>query len=73
MSNKTYRRLFLTAFMLLALAFITYTSPSQQAAQQNCEQCHIDCETAYELCLEQGSHCEQSRNLCHEACILICS
>ena len=73
MSKKTYRRLLLTAFMLLVAVFVTYTSPSQQAAQQNCQQCHDDCEAAYELCLEQGSHCEQSRTLCHNACFFVCS
>jgi len=73
MSKKTYRRLLMTAFMLLAVVFVTYTSPTQQAAQGPCEQCHDDCETAYELCLQQGSHCEQSRNLCHEACVIMCS
>lgn len=72
MSKKTYRRLLLTAFMLSVVVFLTYTSPNQHAAQ-NCEQCHLDCETAYELCLQQGSHCEQSRTLCHEARVLICS
>lgn len=69
---KVYRRLSLMAFMLLVLIGLTYTSPTQYA-QNPCNECHDNCETAYELCLEQGSHCEQSRNLCHEACVLICS
>ena len=71
MSKKTYRRLVLTAFMLLATAFLTYTGPSH--AQEPCEECHANCEAAYEECLVSGSHCEQSRNLCHESCVLICS
>jgi hypothetical protein len=73
MYKKIYRRLLMVAFMLLALAFLTYTSPTQHAAQQDCQQCHDDCEAAYELCLEQGSHCEQSRTLCHNACFIMCS
>jgi hypothetical protein len=73
MSKKTYRRLFLMALMLLAFVFLTYTSPRQQAAQEPCEECHANCEAEYELCLQQGSHCEQSRTLCHEACVLVCS
>ncbi len=72
MYKKTYRRLFLTAFMLLALAGLTYTSPTQHA-QNPCNECHDNCEIQYEICLEQGSHCEQSRNLCHEACVIVCS
>ena len=74
MSKKTYRSLLLTTFMLLVVVFLTYTSPTQHAAQQNCEQCHLDCETTYENCIaQQGTHCEQSRTLCHNACVLICS
>jgi len=72
MSKKTYRRMFLTAIMLLSLGSLTYTSPRQQV-KEPCEECHANCEAAYELCLEQGSHCEQSRTLCHEACVLTCS
>ncbi len=72
MSKKTYRRLLLTAFMLLALASLTYTSPVQRA-QDPCSECHDNCEAEYEICLQQGSHCEQSRELCHNACVIVCS
>ena len=70
--KKLYRRLLLTAFMLLAVVILNSTSRTQYA-QNPCEECHNNCEANYELCLIQGSHCEQSRDLCHNSCVLICS
>lgn|GEM_PF-7113188 len=71
MPKKTYRRL-LTAFTLFVVVFLTYTSPTQHA-QDPCSECHDNCEAQYEICLEQGSHCEQSREICHNSCVLVCS
>ncbi|HKV33616.1 MAG TPA: hypothetical protein VJP89_04830 [Pyrinomonadaceae bacterium] len=71
MSKKIYRRLLLTAFMLLVTAGLTYTSPTR--AQDPCSECHDNCDAQYEICLISGSHCEQSRDLCHQACINVCS
>ena len=72
MSKKTYRRLLLTAFMLLVTVGITYTSPVQRA-QNPCNECHDNCDAQYEICLQSGSHCEQSLELCHNACVIVCS
>jgi len=72
MSKKTYRRLLLTASMLLVTGFLTYSSPVQHA-QNPCNECHDNCDAQYEICLMSGSHCEQSRDLCHEACVIVCS
>lgn len=72
MSKKTYRRLLLTAFMLLVTVALTYSGPIQHA-QDPCSECHDNCDAQYEICLQGGSHCEQSRDICHNACFIMCS
>ena len=54
MTKKIYRRFLLAAMMLLLTAFLAATSPTQQAAEETCEECNARCEQYVNDCHAQG-------------------
>ena len=54
MTKKIYRRFLLAAMMLLLTVFLAVTGPTQQAAEETCEECNARCEAIGEDCREQG-------------------
>lgn len=54
MTKKIYRRFVLAATMLLVTVFLVSAGPTQQAAQETCEECNARCEQIGQDCRAQG-------------------
>jgi type VI protein secretion system component VasF len=54
MTTKIYRRFLLAAMMLFLTAFLVATGPTQQAAEETCDECNARCEQIMQDCHAQG-------------------
>jgi hypothetical protein len=69
MSKKVYRRLLLTAMMLVITPCLAITSPAQQL---DCEQCFAYCDANYEACTAGGApplYCSRECRYCYDWCM----
>ena len=54
MTEKIYRRFRLVVMLLLLTSFLAAPSPTQQAAQETCDECNARCERIVADCQAQG-------------------
>lgn len=54
MTKKIYRRFLLVVMLMLLTVFLAATGPTQQAAEETCEECNARCETIFNDCMSHG-------------------